>query len=104
MPQQRVLEKTYRICVYVKSFGGGWRKLGLALDRVLLEQGSFYDRVSEPILSVWSAGEREGWTAMGPQQQSRTSARIRECAAVTVVWTMFTPLGVQSCLGSLVSS
>lgn len=60
VPQQRVLEKTSRICVYVKSFGGGWRKLGLALDRVLLEQASFYDRVSEPILSVWSVDEHEG--------------------------------------------
>ena len=69
------------------------RKLGFALCRMLLEQGSFYDWVSEQILSIRSADEHEGKAAAVMH-----ITRIQECVVVIVVWTVFMPVSIQSCL------
>lgn len=72
--------------------------LGFALDQVLLEQGSFYDWVSEHILSIRSADEHEGKAAVGPQPQSHILSGWRNGGVVVVVRTVLMSVSVQSCL------
>lgn len=79
--------------------GGRFEEARLCSESVLSKQGSFCDWVSEHTLSLWSADEHEGEPALGQQQQSCILiTRIQEGVVVIMVWTVFMPVSVQSCL------